>query len=413
MNTAVATGKSAARDFRVATLLFLAGIMSLSPIFLYTPPVKGNVFSLLCILLAFVFYKKMQIKASTFLVVMLTLLLALLPAVYWFELKLLLLPIYFLSAVAIASRITEGERRSFVTLSSTILLLVLIGCWIGFVYVFLGGEAIVSFPNEDGRMNGWYLTTLSNSKVLRVIRPCGIFDEPGTLSFVTCMIAALRHTLKMDRRRTWMLLGLGLITLSVAHLFYAALHLAAELKKSTGKALKYVVLIGGLASVAVLFIPAVLEILSNNLFQRFVLQDGQFAGDNRSQLLLVALNYLDGRVFLWGLDVDCVTNAAACISKGYLQFGENPLAPLVLYGIFLSWPYYVLQGLLLAVFVVRLNFIALAIFALLLQRPSMMAFGYALLVAIAVLPILPALFKRSSTTRQGRGVLLQSTSPGP
>jgi hypothetical protein len=102
------------------------------------------------------------------------------------------------------------------------------------------------------------------------------------------------------------------------------------------------------------------------------------------------------RVFFWGLDSNCVTNVAACMSKGYLQFGENPLGPLVLYGILIAWPYYLLEAALLLIFVVRFNFIALAIFALLLQRPSLMSFGYSLLVLLAVEPLLRTLSKSRS-----------------
>ena len=72
-------------------------------------------------------------------------------------------------------------------------------------------EELFSIVNEDSRSNGFYLSTFSNSYVRGVIRPAGIYDEPGALSFVACIIAALRKIRGFSEKGTWIILILGLL----------------------------------------------------------------------------------------------------------------------------------------------------------------------------------------------------------
>jgi hypothetical protein len=384
---------------RVAWWLFGAGVFALSPIALYAP-VRGNILSVICILVILLRYKTLRFRPVTYALVLFTLLLTAVPALYWGNIKLLFVLAYSLAAIVLASLLDETDLVAFTSLTSTILQVLLVGGVIGLVYVFVGGQALISFPNEDGRMNGLYLTTLSNSVVLRIIRPAGIFDEPGTFSFVICMVAALRHSLRMDRRPTWIMLSMGMITFSLAHVAYTLLHLAAELMTSSARAraFRYAVVVLGLAALAVVFIPVVNTIATDGLFQRFVIRDGNLSGDNRTALFLSAVNQLNWHVFWWGLDADCITNAAECVKKGYAQFGENPLAPLVLYGVFNAWLYYVIEIGLVAVFFVHRNFIALGLFMLLLQRPNVVAFGYSVLIFLVIRAIMRRRSPRAEET---------------
>lgn len=377
------------RSRQVSWWLFGAAIFPLSPIALYAP-VKGNIISLGCILVILARYKALRFRPSTYVAVLTALLLTTLPALYWSDVKLLFLSVYSVSAVVVASRMELADLDAFAIFASKVLKVLLIGAIIGFVYTFIGGQPLISFANEDGRMNGLFLTTFSNSHVVRIIRPAGMFDEPGTFSFVICMVAALRHSLRMDRRETWTMLSMGLITFSLAHVAYTLVHLAAELTTSSARAraLGYAVVVLGLAALAVMFIPSVNAIATDALFQRFVISDGNLSGDNRSALFQSALHQLDWRVFWWGLDADCITNAAECVRKGYPQFGENPLAPVVLYGIFNSWLYYAIEIALILIFFWRRNFVAFGIFLLLLQRPNVMAFGYSVLIFLVARAVL-------------------------
>ena len=370
-----------ASSSRIGWWLFGAAVLPLSPVLLYLP-VRGNLISLVCVLVVLARYKPLRFRPAAYFAVLLTLLFTILPALYWSDIKLLFISVYALSAVVLVARLDRADLESFAVITSKILKVLLIGGLIGFVYAFVGGDALISFPNEDGRLNGLFLTTLSNSQVIRIIRPAGIFDEPGTFSFVISMTAALRHSLRMDKRQTWTLLSMGLITFSLAHVAYMLIHLAAELTTSSARAraFAYAVVILTAASAAVAFIPSVNAIANDALFQRFVISDGNLAGDNRSALLRSAMNQLDWRVFWWGLDSSCITDPTVCATRGYPQFGENPLAPLVLYGLFNAWLYYALELSLLAMFVWRRNPVAVGVFLVLLQRPNVMAFGYAVLI---------------------------------
>ena len=57
--------------------------------------------------------------------------------------------------------------------------------------------------------------------------------------------------------------------------------------------------------------------------------------------------------------------------------GENPLSPLVIDGLFISWPYYLVLGVLfVAPAFGRKYMVSFAYGALLLQRPYMIGVGY-------------------------------------
>jgi hypothetical protein len=395
-------------ESRLPLWIFLAAVAPLSPVLHYLP-VRANVFSMACTLWIFIKYFRLRFDGFVYVVVLATLLISTLPAMYWDGLKLLAVPTYFIAALMLVSRLDDEDLRGFSDFSSTVLLVMLVGCIIGFFYAFLGGEALIEFANPDTRTNGLYLTTLSNAKLLNIIRPSGIFDEPGTLSFVVCMIAAQRHALRMDRRMTWTLLGLGFITFSIAHVIYAVAHLAAELRRSPGRTFRDAALILSVMTVLIVSVPGVYAVASDSLFQRFVLNDGSFQGDNRTELFLGALSQLDWRAFWWGLDADCIINIPACVAKGYLPAGETPLGPLVLYGLFNSWAYYAVEALLLALFFRKGRFVAIGIFLVLLQRPYVLNFGSAILILLTLKIV--ASTARSEQTPVGLQVLVPAQRP--
>jgi hypothetical protein len=101
----------------------------------------------------------------------------------------------------------------------------LIGAYLGFVYALAGGAPIFSIKNPDNRTSWLYLTTFTNARIGRIIRPSGFFDEPGALSFFICITAMLRNINKRNSKITLLLLFTGFITLSLAHLVYVIFHL--------------------------------------------------------------------------------------------------------------------------------------------------------------------------------------------
>jgi hypothetical protein len=294
----------------------------------------------------------------------------------------MILPFYFLSALLLVSAMQPIEINKFLTFSSNLLMFLVIGGLIGFFYTLvLHGEPLLYISNEDTRQNGLYLTTFSNWYVRGVIRPAGIYDEPGALSLIVCLVAAIRHSMGASKKTTWVLLALGTLTLSVAHVIYMFLHCIEE-SKQDGVKLNYkhwVVLL----LIAIFIVTTPLgDVLNEFLFGRFAIVDGAMQGDNRSALLFNAINYLNWTVFFFGLDANCIVNVTECIAKGYNQFGDNPLGPLVLGGIFQFLPYYSVVVMLFFMSFKRRSAIIFAVMLLLLQRNEVMSYGYAMLVMV-------------------------------
>ncbi len=235
-----------------------------------------------------------------------------------------------------------------------------------------------------------------------MIRPSGIYDEPGVLSFMVCGIAALRHLRGRDSRVTWLMLGMGFVTLSLAHLIYVFLHVLAErlsfrnLAGIMATLLPLVVIVGYLGGY---------EILEKRLLGRVTITEaGELVGDNRSQRMVNAVEHLSAHPesILFGAHPSCRFDYMTCKEKFPLM-GENPLSPLVFQGIFLSWPYYLaLAVLLLAPLFGREYIVSFAFGALLLQRPYLLDVGYALIGCLVVATTIERIVAR----RYGRRLML-------
>ena len=116
----------------------------------------------------------------------------------------------------------------FLTLATAFMLVLLIGAIIGFALALNGAQPLFDIANSDGRPNYFYYTTFSNMRWGNVIRSSGLYDEPGAFSYMICAVSALRHLRGRDARVTWLMLGMGFVTLSLAHLVYVLLHALAE-----------------------------------------------------------------------------------------------------------------------------------------------------------------------------------------
>lgn len=307
--------------------------------------------------------------------------LGLVTTLYWVQPKLVGLLTYFIFSMWTINILAKSEIEAVVRILSVLIAIILACAVIGALYAYFGGMPLLDFANPDGRLNQLYLTTLTNAQTDNFIRPAGIFDEPGALSFVTCLIAAMRSATGADRKGTWWLLGLGFITMSVAHLLYVICHALQEWK---GAGIKKIPLPIVVAMASLIFIgislPPIKELFHALFISRFY--DGQL-GDDRLGMFGNAINYLSLQAFLFGVDSDCAAGLVSCTSKGYEYFGDNPLTLLVKWGLLISLPYYLVMGCLLIRFFRKFDFIILGIFLLLLQRPYVMSYGYSMLVMLA------------------------------
>ncbi|HAZ3859399.1 TPA: O170 family O-antigen polymerase, partial [Escherichia coli] len=96
---------------------------------------------------------------------------------------------------------------------------------IGFIYAAIGGSAIYTITNPNGREFYFYLTTFTVTNYSGFIRPSAFFDEPGALSFYICFVVMLREILWPRKRAlNFALLAFGIVTLSLAHIVFTILY---------------------------------------------------------------------------------------------------------------------------------------------------------------------------------------------
>lgn len=373
-------------EFWSSYILFTVVFLSISPVPKILTGISSNI-TFIILSVIFIANKKLftlQFNKTFLILLPLVLLLTIPTAIFWREWMVILFPIYFIVSIIIISIASREDISKFSEISTLFLLIISTGAWVGFIYALQGGESLFSIENNDGRENAFFITTFSNFYIGSFIRPSGIFDEPGSLSFIICFIAGLRHNLDQPKKATWQLLLLGTITLSIAHFIYLIFHALQDRsyllsgKKTLISVISIICLI-----VATAFSAAGDD--AEMFFSRFVVTDGKLTGDSRTDLFYSALDRIDSVNLFFGLDVDCIAKSKVCEEKGHGQFGETPAGIILLLGIFLSFPYFLILIWLLCSAIVWRNFVAIGLLLLLLQRPYVMNYGYSLLILLAVL----------------------------
>jgi hypothetical protein len=299
--------------------------------------------------------------------------------IYWAEPRLTLYPMFLILSLVLLTQSTKRELVRFIDIASWLVLVLLIGALVGFVLARLGATPLFSIPNVDTRPNYFFYTTFSNAYYFRWIQPSGIYDEPGAFSFMICAVAFLRHITGRDYRLTWIMLGLGFVTLSLAHLIFVAVFALAE-RISIRRIAFLGLAVAALAGTA--YATGLTETYRQYLFARLTFDAANQRGfDSRIQLARNAGEALATveRATLFGVDSDCTVNYLACRQK-WDYLGENPLAPLAHHGLLLAWPYYLFLALaLLFPLAGRRHLAFLALALLFLQRPYVVSFGYSFL----------------------------------
>jgi hypothetical protein len=287
--------------------------------------------------------------------------------------------IYFagnsIMAFMIFSLVDRDLFLKIVKISSLIISFMLIGAWITFFHIYFTN----SFPETT-------FETWAGAEILSgvlsfgvklqhtesyIFRASSIYDEPGTFSFVIVFIAAIRHFLDMNKKNTWMILILGFVTISLAHLIYVILHLLTE--KLNFK--KLIILIYSLVLTFIIsknYISfAFLNEIFNNFFYRIVIDQDFLIGGNRKENFIYTFSMLQNfHLNNWFFGTDKV-DPGCC----------NPLVHLVKLGLVGSWLNYLIMIFFLVYSILKKNLIVFAIFLILIQRPAIYSTGAAFLVA--------------------------------
>ncbi len=296
-----------------------------------------------------------------------------------------------------------GTLRRLTEAMSGTLLVLLVGAWVGLAYFQAGGSPILSFEQYDGRISELYLSTLSVTVLDQgYMRPSSLFDEPGTLSFITVCVACLRVALGLRTGRTVALMVLGLVTGSIAHVIcVVSMLLHAASVSGIWRRIQPTKLLLAL----VVSVPAGWFVYAQLIAPRLVeTASGGIEADTRTPLVLRSLLLLDQASPLSGLDQGlCYFDSVTCVST-YGIFLESPLGPYLALGGPASLPYYLflLMLLVLAGMQRKMAFIHLTVLAIFLQRPYVLNLGYATLAGLYLATILELRRRRLAPTADAR-----------
>lgn len=369
----------------LAVVMLIYGLIMISPLLRHLG-IRGTVITMALFAIVFVVFGGIEIRLKNWFVLLTlsVLILAGAPALYWPDLRFVLASAFLVFSLFLLQLADKRAIDLFLSLATGLMMILLVGAIIGFILALNGVQPLFDVENIDGRPNHFFYTTFSVMRWGNVIRPSGIYDEPGAFSFMICAVAALRHLRGRDSRITWLMLTMGFVTLSLAHLVYVLLHALAERLKPRNVVgismtlLPFVIIAGYLGG---------FEIIEKRLISRTTItESGQLVGDNRSQKMINAAEHLGQfpESILFGVHPACRFEHSICNNKFPLM-GENPLSPLVQSGIFISWPYYLTLGILFVAPVFgRQYMVSLAFGALLLQRPYMIGVGYSLIGLLVV-----------------------------
>lgn len=322
-------------------------------------------------------------------------------ALYWQDYRIVGVPLFLCAAIVTAAISTNSDVYGFVDIASIFMLILCFGAIVSLIYVFLGGPPLASFPNPDGRLNYIFLGTISNSYWGPLIRPAGIFDEPGAFSFFICATVTMRRILEKDSRLSWALLILGMVTMSLAHIVFIFFYFLSDRLSVRSMACLFI-----LSFIGYLFIKQsfAYELFQQVFLSRFEIADnGLLKGDNRTGAFFAAADLLTNiKVFLWGISPESYFNPEDYFSSsGLPPIGSNPLSKLVRMGFVMSSIYYMVVFIFLGSFIRGKKYFAVVGFGLLLlQRDFVFVISYSLFVMLilryTVFPIKTTLNKREN-----------------
>lgn len=335
----------------------------------------------------FYFFLNRKFSTNFLLLILFLLFPAILSALFWIELKIIFLPLWSILSIFILSMCKRNEISLLIDYMSFFFIVLLIGAYISFFLAFSGVSPSFYLFDKFGETNivsfGFSLT---NTIKGNIIRPSGIYDEPGAFSFFICVLVFLRNYFKKNEIITILILVFGFITLSLTHFIFTVIFLFY--RYFNFKKLYILFFILSLSFLFIIFSGFYL-VFEELLFLRVTDAFYNFSENERSLNFLNAFKILINNPFsiFVGINSICVFEIVKCVSK-YDMFCCNPLEPLVSTGLFLSWPYYlILFYLIFQFFLRRSNFIFLGLIILLLQRPVVNSAGYTFVIFLVLFSI--------------------------
>ena len=285
------------------------------------------------------------------------------------------------------------EENTIATMNK-FMMAILIGAWISVVYFLLNGNPVLTIQNPDSRDNNLFLTSFSNSSdydFWGIIRPSGIYDEPGALSFGVTIIVILNEIINPRRKYSLIMMLLGLVTLSVTHALITAIYVFYYIFKFNWiPRLITLILLSAPLIVIVNNLPSD-SVLAMNFINRFVIEDGSIRGDNRSSQVEIFFKIVKNDIEISTRGHQAITNDSS--TKRYtIDQSSNPFSMWFNYGL-LMWAIYfttMLYILFMTIKYIRTSNIFISgvlLFIILLQRPFIHDSGWGVAVWLLILLI--------------------------
>jgi len=364
-------------------IALIIGIGLITPL-LYLNGIKSTI-ATICVLIVLVFAiiaKNRKINIIFIYISLVLLMFALITVLWWrLDVYYAFEPLIFLTSLLLLIVLSDCELKVFIDYATFLMFVVLVFAYFGLILCYYFDVSPVVFDYYGKDKIYYYITTFGVIGRDGFIRPSGIFDEPGAFSFVICSVALARSIMLKNNKTTWILLLMGLITFSVAHIMFIAVFLLLQNSHIKSKLYIIIFMVFLYVLVSIYFV----DVYNSLIAYRFEATDSSFLkGDNRTERFLNAMEYLDVEVFLFGLDKGLFTDYHN-VSLNYKILGENILSPLVIKGALMSFSFYATIFYLGYIGVKEKKYIvSFSMIILLSQRPYVSVPGYSLW---AILPI--------------------------
>lgn len=253
----------------------------------------------------------------------------------------------------------------------------------GIVYSLFGGQPLLDVQ-VGYRTTSLYLTTFSFATIGNIIRPAGIFDEPGALSMYVAIVTMFNDTLGQNRKLNLILIALMIFTGSLAGVVVAVLYIALSnaMRSSQRKRFALVATFAGAVLLMQILFPTNLVTTTLDTFytERFKLVDGRLSGDNRTNQIEEFFALVDSKILLVG-------ERNSTNNYDTYDISSNPFSITFGYGLLISIPYFFM--LIWMVWMAISNrfqnsYSSLGLVSLLVQRPYIYNMSWSILIVSVI-----------------------------
>lgn len=248
-------------------------------------------------------------------------------------------------------------------------------------YALAGGSPLGEFQLFE-RTVYIFPGTFTSTVTGNLIRPGGLFDEPGAFAMFVALSVALNDVFGVNKRWSFGLLLGSLFIGSFSMIFVLAAYVYFNVSK------RYA-LIAALTMAAALLSTSVQEYFEVFYLDRLALENGRLQGDNRTHQVEYFFANLNWETTLVG------QKAAGDLFGDYDQ-SSNPFSIWFAYGLAIWLPFFIFEAWMLYGMVFygkSVRFACTTVFLLLLQRPYL----YSMYIGLFVLFVAAAIYLRRNT----------------